>query len=211
MPSWMTTLRSGTGWRISFVSLRLCSYSGAPMTLLFSPGNSAGGPRQRSRSRRICSLRVRTLPFKQARACLWPHHFGFRCPMTGRWSEGYDPILPRQSGRAHHPTMSVCQSDHPVLANVHTFSGVTRGLTPYSPGPAAQNTTVIAEWKFNDEEVDPFLLKRRHPLIVEKHGHHGKIVCLNFTPTTAGACNTKQTWQPLGTFLVCSKRVPPAY
>ena len=90
--------------------------------------------------------------------------------------------------------------DHPVLANVRCLRGNPAGETPYSPGHAANNTSTIAEWEFRKGEREMLHVKRP-PLVVEKHGLNGRVVALNFTPTSsalpkdilAGSyCGTKQ-------------------
>lgn len=106
------------------------------------------------------------------------------CPITGRWEGDYDPISPAQSMRTDQPVMEVVVPDHPVLANVRCLRGNPAGETPYSPGHATGNTTTIAEWEFRKEEGEMLHVKRT-PLVVEKYGLNGRVVGLNFTPTSS--------------------------
>jgi hypothetical protein len=80
--------------------------------------------------------------------------------------------------------MEVVVPDHPVLANVRCLRGNPAGETPYSPGHATGNTTTIAEWEFRKEEGEMLHVKRT-PLVVEKYGLNGRVVGLNFTPTSS--------------------------
>ena len=106
------------------------------------------------------------------------------CPLLGQWqSGGYDPIMPAQSSTANISLGKVLVPNHPILKGITTFNGRQEDSnTRYSPGQLNPQATCIAKWSNGST------------LIAEHTKFKGKVVTLNFLPTSSRLSGDAVGW-----------------
>jgi hypothetical protein len=94
-------------------------------------------------------------------------------PLSGRWISGaYDPILPKSQSQGTELFLgTIYDHNHPVLANVNSFSGGTNSF--HGTGSLNPNATLIADWT------------NGRPLIAELDTFAGRVLSLNFYPPSS--------------------------
>ncbi|MEW6252184.1 MAG: PEP-CTERM sorting domain-containing protein [Planctomycetota bacterium] len=66
--------------------------------------------------------------------------------LTGRWSNGYDVIVPRSGNFTGHATLgTILVPNHPIMLGVSTFDGGTSSFRPSTTAVTAGSTRIV-EW-----------------------------------------------------------------